>query len=567
MKNKQILVVEDNELNREILTEILGDRYKVLEAENGQKALDILKKYKDEIALILLDVMMPVMDGYTFLKKMKAVPEYSVIPVIVMTQGDSEEDELKELAYGATDFVPKPYRPQIILHRVASIINLRETAALANQFKYDRLTGLYSKEFFCHKVRELLRENPQKEYDIICCNIENFKLFNDAFGVYAGDRLLRMIALCFTQSAGRKELVCRFWADRFVWLRKRSAEYDDEMFLESDRKISELPNAKNLSMKWGIYRITDRSVSVEQMCDRAIFAADSIKGQYLNQFAVYNEAMRDELLRKQEIIEDMETALEKEQFEVYFQPKNDLRTGKIAGAEALIRWNHPIRGMISPGEFIPLFEKNGFISRLDQFVWEKTCLWMKRWKEKGYPVLPVSVNVSRADFYQMDLQDVLSSLVTKYGLTSNYLHLEITESAYTENPKEILRMVEKLRKKGFIIELDDFGSGYSSLNLLNQMELDILKLDMGFIRSEMTKPADKGILRFIVELAHWKKLKVVAEGIEAYEQMVRIRDLGCEYAQGYYFARPMSGQDFEVLLNEEFGKKICDGKTGVERRQ
>ena len=191
---KQILIVEDNMLNREILKEILSDAYTVLEAENGQEALDVLRDHADDIAVILLDVMMPVMDGFTFLDRIKADDRLSLIPVIIMTQSDSEADEVAALAHGATDFVPKPYRPQVILHRVASIIKLRETAAMVNLFQYDRLTGLFSREFFYKKVRERLREDPEGEYSIVCSNIVNFKLYNDSFGVEEGDRLLREAA-------------------------------------------------------------------------------------------------------------------------------------------------------------------------------------------------------------------------------------------------------------------------------------------------------------------------------------------------------------------------------------
>lgn len=551
MGNRRVLVVEDNLLNREILAEILSERYTVLEAGNGKEALEILEKQQGDIMLILLDVMMPVMDGYTFLEEIKKIPEFALIPVIVMTQGDSEEDELKALALGAADFVPKPYRPQIILHRVAGLIKLRETAAMANQFKYDRLTGLYSREFFCQQARELLAQHPEKEYDIIGCNIENFKLYNDAFGVRTGDRLLCEIAGYFKERSRDGELFCRFRADRFVWMEERCPEYQDDMFFTLSQQISELTNAKNLSLKWGVYRIVDRSVPVERMCDRVLLAADSIKGQYLKHLAVYDETMRKRLLREQEIMDDMETALEEQQFEVHFQPKFSLIDGKLSGSEALVRWCHPQKGMISPGEFIPLFEKNGFITRMDHFVWEQACIFLSDWKKKGYPRLPVSVNVSRADFYQTDLADTLTKLTQKYHIAPSELHLEVTESAYTENPAQILNTIRKLRKLGFLIELDDFGSGYSSLNMLNQMELDIVKLDMAFIRSEMEKPADQGILRFVVDLAHWKKLRVVAEGVETKEQAIRIKGMGCEYAQGYYFSKPLPAAAFEEMLKKQ----------------
>lgn len=556
MGQKHILVVEDNELNREMLTDILSEYYMIHEAENGQEALDILYKRQEEISLILLDVMMPVMDGYTFLKKIRAVPEFSLIPVIVMTQGDSEEDEINALAYGATDFVPKPYRPQIILHRVNGLISFRETAALANQFMYDRLTGLYSSDYFVQRIKDILVQNPDKEYDIICCNIENFKLYNDAFGVVNGDKLLCEMAALFKESVKNEEALSRFRADRFMWIKESEPFYENEFFEKINRKIKQLPSANNLNIKWGVYKITDRTLPAEKMCDRIMLAVDSIKGQYMKYFAMYDETMRDRLLREQDIIDSMAEALVENQFAVYFQPKISLTDGRLAGAEALVRWNHPEKGMISPGEFIPLFEKNGFITQMDQYVWEKTCTLMENWKDKGYPVVPVSVNVSRADFYQADLPVCLNSLVRKYGLAPKDLHLEVTESVYTENTVQILRMIEELRSLGFVIELDDFGSGYSSLNMLNQMELDIMKLDMKFIRSEMMKPEDQGILRFIIELAHSKKLSVVAEGIETSEQVDRIRKLGCDYAQGYYFSKPISESDFEeVLKNERMKKK------------
>ena len=543
---KQILVVEDNALNRAILCGILSDSYRVLEAGNGQEALDVLREHADDIAVILLDVMMPVMDGFTFLDRIKADDRLSLIPVIIMTQSDSEADEVTALAHGATDFVPKPYRPQVILHRVASIIKLRETAAMVNLFQYDRLTGLFSREFFYEKVRERLREDPEGEYSIVCSNIVNFKLYNDSFGVAEGDRLLRETADAMRRAVEPSGICGRFGADRFICLQESGKEARDRAAFDADQM--EFGKGRNVVMKWGVYEITDRSVPVEQMCDRANLAVDSIKNQYNCHFAVYDDVLRGKLLREQAITEAMETALNEGQFVVYYQPKYSLNNDCLAGAEALVRWVHPELGFLSPGEFIPLFEKNGFITRLDRYVWENVCATLRLWREKGYPQLSVSVNVSRADVYHTDLADTLLEIIRKYGVEPAQLHLELTESAYTENPAQILSTVEHLRELGFIIEMDDFGSGYSSLNMLNQMKLDILKLDMKFIRSETSKPMEQGILRFIVGLARWLNLSVVAEGVETREQLERLREIGCDYVQGYFFARPMPAGEFEKLL-------------------
>ena len=548
---KEILIVEDNEINREMLSEILSVDYRVLGAENGQVALNILKEHKSRFSLILLDVQMPVMDGYIFLDRVKEDAELSLIPVIVMTQSNSEADELAALAHGATDFLSKPYRPQIILHRVAGLIKLRETSAMVNYFQYDRLTGLYSKEFFYQKVREYLLENPDENYCIIASNIDNFKLINDVMGMQEGDFLLKKVAEIIKNMVGNTGFCGRFGADRFLIFQKHTQGMNNCESAELE-KLSR--SFKNVVIRWGIYEITDRTVSVEQMCDRALLAADIIKNQYHQYFAVYDDSIRSKLLREQAITSEMESALNEGQFKIYLQPKYSLRDKCMCGAEALVRWTHPEWGFMSPAEFIPLFEKNGFIPKLDQYVWEQVCIQLSKWKEEGYPLLPISVNVSRADVYYGNLIENIYELTQKHGVDPIWMHLEITESAYTENPDRIVSTVEELRRLGFIIEMDDFGSGYSSLNMLSQMSLDILKMDMKFIQNEISKPANQSFLSDVISMAHRVNLSVVAEGVETREQMNRLYAAGCDYVQGYFFAKPMSVEEYEMLLRQQ---EVC----------
>ena len=563
---KKILLVEDNALNRSLLCQILSADYDVEEAENGQEALGVLRQFGEGISLILLDIIMPVMDGYTFLSIMKADHSYYSIPVIVTTQNDAESDEVAALSHGATDFVAKPYKPQIILHRVAGIIRLRETAAMINMIQYDRLTGLYSKQYFYQQAGEVLLRNPDQQYDIICSDIENFKLINDVFGVKAGDRLLRGIGNAYAERLKGIGICGRLNSDQFACLLKHRDDYTDDMFIEASILTNGLLDIHNIVMKWGIYNVEDRSVSIEQICDRALLAARSIKGQYGKYFAIYDDTLRNQLLREQAITDSMESALSQNQFLVYLQPKYRIKDEVLVGAEALVRWNHPVWGFLSPAEFIPLFEKNGFITRLDRFVWEKACAVLHDWDERGYYPMSVSVNVSRADIYNEDLADTLVKIIEKYDLDPSRLHLEITESAYTENPKQIIDTVTTLRELGFVIEMDDFGSGYSSLNMLNDMPIDILKLDMKFIRSEMAKPKSQGILQFIINLARWMNLSVVAEGVETKAQLLRLTEIGCDYVQGYYFAKPMPCQEFEGLLDEYRGAGIEEPSTDTEIR-
>lgn len=548
LSRKKILVVEDNLINRSLLCRILQTDYDVLQAENGQKALGLLKQYGEGISLILLDIVMPVMDGYTFLSIIKGNPAYTSIPVIVTTQNDGESDEVAALSHGAADFVAKPYRPQIILHRVAGIIRLRETAAMMNLIQYDRLTGLYSKEFFYEQVRNVLLCNPDRQYDILCSDIENFKLINDVFGVKTGDRLLEYMGRDYKKRMGGRGMCSRLNSDQFACFLEHKWEYTDEMFLESSALLNRQTDLHNIVVKWGIYSVEDRSVSVEQMCDRALLSARSIKGQYGKNFAYYDDALRNQLLREQAITDSMESALALSQFQVWFQPKYRIRDEALTGAEALVRWAHPDWGNLSPCEFIPLFEKNGFITKLDQFVWDKACAALRSWDLQGHHSFYVSVNVSRADIYNSDLAHTLKQMVQQYGLSPSRLHLEITETAYTENPRQLIDTVTQLREQGFVIEMDDFGSGYSSLNMLNEMPIDILKLDIKFIHNEMAKPRSQGILKFIIRLARWMKLDVVAEGVETKEQFHRLEDLGCDYVQGYYFAKPMPYGEFDRLL-------------------
>ena len=545
-RKKEILVVDDNEINREMLVEILKDKYCVLQAENGRQALELLKG-KEGIALILLDVMMPVMDGYTFLDRLKEDKELSLIPVIVLTEGNSEEAEVAALAHGATDFVPKPYRPQVILHRIESIINLRESAAMVNQLRYDRLTGIYTKEYFFRKVQERLQENPDKTYCIVCSNIENFKLFNDVYGVEAGDELLKETAALMRKLTGESGVCGRFSADRFICLQEVEQELTDRnRFGKLNIPVS--ANMKKVVMRWGIYNVCDRTVSVEQMCDRALLAVNSIKGTYNQYFAVYDDLLRDKLLREKAITDAMEGALSNGEFVVYLQPKYSLGENALAGAEALVRWTHPDFGIVPPGEFIPLFEKNGFISSLDRYVWEHVCIKLKEWKDKGYPLLPISVNVSRKDIFKPDIEETFKGLISQYGIEPSYIHLEITESAYADSQEQILSTVNKLRELGFDIEMDDFGSGYSSLSMLSRMKLDVLKLDMKFVRNETAKPLEHSILNDVINMAHRLNLKVVAEGVETREQMRRLQTVGCDFVQGFFLAKPMPVEAFEKLL-------------------
>ena len=559
---KKILIVEDNEFNRALLVEILSSQYETLEAENGKVGLEILEREKEAVSLILLDIVMPVMNGYEFLDALKANPAIASIPVIVTTQNEGENDEIAALERGASDFVAKPYKAKVILRRVASIIHLRENATMLNLFQKDRTTGLLSKEYFCQQAEKILRSNPDKTYDIICSDVENFKLINDAFGMQGGNKVLKTMGGICQKSTDTLGGICsRFHADQFVSMIEHTEGYSDELYEALTAETREKCGISNIVIKWGIYQTGDRKISVEQMYDWALQGARSIKGQYGRYYVFYDDKLRSEMLRDQAILDCMEEALEQGQFQVKLQPKYKAAGGLFTDAEALVRWCHPEWGMQSPAVFIPLFERNGFITKLDQYVWEKVCQLMQQWDKEGLEPVNISINVSRADVYNVNLVDTLLDLVKCYNIAPKRLHLEITESVYTESPEDIIQNVTRLREKGFVVEMDDFGSGYSSLNMLNRMPMDILKLDMQFIRTEMEMPESRRTLRYIIGLAHWLNLSVVAEGVETKEQLEHLRNLGCDYIQGYYLAKPMDPADFEELFRQQIPEQEKKDQT------
>lgn len=547
---RKILVVEDSIANRLTLCKILSQEYETLEAAHGQEALEILNRESLGVALILLDLRMPVMDGYTLLEKLQADQILSAIPVIVVTQSGGEEDEVEALTRGAMDFITKPYKPGVVLHRAANIISLRETAALVNQMENDRLTGLYSQAFFYQRVRQTLRQSPAEPYDLLCSNVDNFKFINEVFGLAVGDQVLRLIARELRDGLPGEHFCGRMQADVFVCLIRRDSIDLEAAISRATERIRGESGVKSFSMKWGVYPITDARIPVEQMCDRALLACFSIRGKYGRTVAVYNDELRRARLWDKTLEDGMEAALSARQFEIFYQPKFNLRSNRVCGAEALVRWNHPTLGFLSPERFMPLFERNGFVTRLDQYIWEEVAAALHEWELRGMPLVPVSVNVSRADIYNTNLESVLLDIRRRYELKPSLLHLEITETAYTEDRRQLCDEVTKLRRVGFIIEMDDFGSGYSSLNMLNELPIDILKLDMKFLKENQEKGKRRGILNFVVSLARWLDLQVTAEGVETAEQVEKLRGVGCNFAQGYFFSPPLPREEFEQFLRD-----------------
>ena len=413
---------------------------------------------------------------------------------------------------------------------------------------YDELTGIYNKQAFYAKTKEMLLDNPDKNFDLLRINIERFKVLNDLFGESTGDKLLRYIGKFLKEINLPLCVSGRLYADNFV-VCYEAGKGDSRRMINTLQMVADSFAINNRTiLSFGLYRIDDKTLPVSVMCDRANMALWKAKGNFKNPYCEYDEKMRQQVLKEQKIINAMEMAIQNKEFTLYLQPKYDIEKGTIIGAEALVRWISLENGFISPGDFIPVFENNGFVYEVDKFIWEESCRYLRKWLDEGREVHPISVNVSRIDLYVPKLVQHLVDLREKYQLPSQYLELEITESAYTEDPEQIITITRQLREAGFVILMDDFGTGYSSLNMLKDIQIDVLKLDMGFLKSSDYSAKGGNILTAILKMAESLKMQTIAEGVETKEQVEFLKSIGCRYVQGFYYSKPLPVDEFEKLI-------------------
>ena len=547
---RNILVADDEMINREILENILADEYNVIKAEDGEQAYETIKKNRNTLSLILLDLMMPKITGLELLTILKSDRELKGIPVIVLTS--DQDSEVESLHKGAADFIPKPYPlPDVIKARISRSIELAEDRQTISATERDELTGLYSIEYF-YRYGELLDKSlPDMEMDALCFDVNHFRVLNERFGIIKGAEILKHIADRLKEVFSRPDcLVCRKDSDTFLVYCPHRDEYNNAV-----EQVSAANDDLNTAIKVrvGVYSHCDKSISIHSRFDRAQIASDKIRNSYTAFVNYFDEALVEKELFEAQLVYEFPKALAQKQFQVYFQPKFDIRGDKpvLSSAEALVRWKHPTLGMISPGAFIPLFEDNGLIAQLDEYVWRSSAEQIAEWKKRLGVAVPVSVNISRAELYDPKLVDTIEKIISSNGLTTNDLYLEITESAYVSDSSQIIDRVSTLREHGFIIEMDDFGSGYSSLNMISELPIDALKLDMIFIRNAFSKHNDTKMISIVIDIADYLKVPVIAEGVETEEQYLELKKLGCAIIQGYYFSKPVPADEFEVFFENK----------------
>ena len=545
---RKILVVEDNELNREILTELLSEKFDILTAENGEIGLKMLSEHYRELSAVLLDVYMPVCDGFEFLERIKDDVMLSSVPVIVTTGSNRPEDEEHCLELGAVDFISKPYKPKVVKARLNSVIKLRESAAALSAIEYDELTGLYTRQAFYHHAKTLINFRSDKKFHVLVADIHNFKLVNSIYGEKMGDQVLEYLAKVFSGHIG-DGLLARYGSDQFICLVCGDVDLSLDLVEQRVRKITEKAPIPNLVIKYGMYQNADISQPLTIICDRAFTAMKSIQYSYERNVATYDGSMSQKHIREMMMENEFESAIEKEEFVIWYQPKYDVKTERIEGAEALVRWKKSDGTMIPPGEFIPLFERNGLIVRLDEYVFRKVCQIQRERMERGERVLPVSVNLSRATLHHEGIVERYAQIIYDSQVPFETVPIELTETAALYSI-QIQGLTEKMVDVGFLLHMDDFGSGYSSMTSLNVLPFRVLKLDKALIDFIGNSRGDQ-VIQHTIALAHGLGMKVLAEGVEVKEQVEFLRTMECDEIQGFYYARPLPLEVFSQLLDEE----------------
>ncbi|MCR5421302.1 MAG: EAL domain-containing protein [Lachnospiraceae bacterium] len=547
--NRIVLIVDDEAVNREILGAMLEEEFTVIFAADGEEAMDIIEDSYRRLSCILLDLVMPGPDGFTVLKRLKSRNELKHIPVIVLTS--EQEAEVKCLKLGAADFIKKPYSdPEVIRARVSRTIELSEDREYIRVVQKDELTGLYSRQFFYEYARTMDIYNKDGETDAVVLDVEHFHLINEMYGRGPADEVLFLVGGAIREFLETTEgIACRSDADIFLIYIRHQADYS-ELIKLIEKKVSAVLSSFHIRVRIGVYEKAMSNIVMEQRFSYARVASNTLRGKYGKDIAFYDPGMSERSIYQEHLISDIHGALKNNEFEVYYQPKFRITGDEpvLCSAEALVRWRHYEYGLIKPDEFLPVFEKNGLIRILDRYVWKKTIEQMREWRERAVFTLPVSVNVSRIDLYDEDMCEYLLDCLKENGLASEDIYLEITESAYTDDNDQLIKAINKLKAAGFKIEMDDFGSGYSSLNVITEMPIDFLKLDMNFIKRINEDEKVLHIVKLIIDMAKFMGVTMVAEGVEVEPQYEILRENGCEIVQGFYFSKPLPAMEFEICF-------------------
>jgi diguanylate cyclase (GGDEF)-like protein len=435
---------------------------------------------------------------------------------------------------------------EMYCHQIHDAMQMKE------RFKHDKLTGAWSREYFLDVVDQMLKESDEV-FQFIALDLDKFKYINEYYGRRAGDTVLKVVADRLLEVFGKKAAISHSYADKFYICVKKDGIMQEEIdYITTDKICLESGEVIRASIKMGIYSYdaSSQMYTADECIDRALMARSTIKGIHGKNYAVYTTELEEKMREENEIESLMEKALKEREYVVFYQPKFSLSTGELVGAEALVRWNSKEKGMLSPGIFIPLFEKNGFIVKLDFYVYEEVCRFIRKILDENIDMVPISINVSRAHIETTDFVDRLIQVVDSYEIPHHYLEIEMTESTYGADNNNVIRIVNQLKEHGFLLSMDDFGSGYSSLNLLKNMPIDVLKIDKEFLGETETSKRSREIIRMIVEMSKAIDIQTICEGVETDQQAQFLRGIGCDMVQGFLFARPMPEESYLQVIRK-----------------
>lgn len=513
---------------------------------------DIPDKIKDAISIHSQDCIKASSDDIDYIIYGEPLEINDWYLISILTPDDVSESRIKTL-FGSNLFIAGllvVYLITIIVIIVIQEMNKRNIERIAY---IDELTG--GKSFTKFKLEaEKLVKSSSEQYAIVDIDVDRFKFINDIFGYEEGNNVIRFIWKEIDKMMEKGETFAHYSADQFVLLLKikdmdsLTERLEDLALRTSGRKMSKEKNY-DIVLSMGIYKINKDNSRIDTAIDRATLTKKSIKGKHHKLYAIYDEKMRQKILRDQEIENMMENALNKEEFKVFYQPKYDSISCELTGAEALVRWYNEKEGMIYPNEFIPVFENNGFITELDKYMFEHVCADIKKWLEEGYDVVPVSVNLSQLQLYNTNFIQEYKDIVEKYEIPPEYVQLELTETTLFSKVATLNSIIDNLHSIGFKILMDDFGTGYSSLNMLKNVKVDILKLDKSFV-DDIGESKGNVVVSTIVSLGQLLDMKIIAEGVETKEQFEFLRDIFCDEIQGYYFSKPIPEDEYKKLMNK-----------------
>lgn len=516
-EKRKILIVENDEFNLKSLISLLADRYEIITACDGKIGLRLLEENYKDLALVLMNIQIPVLSGFDFLRKVQEDPFLSLIPIIVMTASDAPKTEVVCLNLGAADYIRKPYHAELIKKRLENVIRLRESSVSLREIEKDSLTGLYTEQAFFHYSRRIMQFRSDKKMHVIIGRIKDFELIISIYGRKKANELLCYMASIYNKKF-KYGLLAKKGKASFLCLLSDDYKLDHQRMDNVINEFTENAPIKGIRIKYGIYKNIDKNLPITTICDYASMAAETVMEDYNHDYAYYTDELAQKRIYNQMIENCFTDALKNKEFMIYYQPKIDVITEKVIGAEALVRWQRTDGSMISPENFIPIYEKNGQIQKLDAYIFGQVCRLQKRILDESKKLLSVSVNLSRSSILCEEIVEQYTKIVRENDIPITCVPLEITESASVYGQK-VVKVAERLLQSGFKLHIDDFGSGYSSMESLSRLPFSVLKIDKSLI-DHICETRVEILVNHIIKLSKDLNMRVLAEGVETKEQLV-----------------------------------------------